>query len=558
MIAIAHSASALTAGLNAAGAGKPAGSENLAVSFGESFALAAQTPAGGSTANGTAVAPTIARKSKTVNADSDANAEPVQTAKLSVPPVASLLTMTTMLEAGNSLVPPALDAQAMIGDVEGAVASSSSVCCNAISEEPKQEGATTSLKNLAALPTFDRTAVRAGFIDKSSQEPTDEVPILVAVKNDSTGANTLPIQGEGEAATQDDATTAQAIPANAIVTTFMQDVATVRKAELDNAAPMQVSAAHEALPEQDTETISTSADSSANRTQANPQDGEASHAGVSVIAPELAKNICSSGVVRGQATRSVIMGKACVADRGKGIAETQHDMYDNVDQDVSAQAVQKPEPTTHDKSQGQSDAGAPPELALLLPHAAEPVRGVPESAIVQLAVPATSATDSARKAPENTSNASIAMPQAAVVQQTPVINAAKLIQSIGQSEMRVGMRSAEFGAISIHTLATRDELSAQISLDHADLAKAITAHLPEMQARLGANQTMDVRIHDSGQNGAMTGGSEESGSGARGNQQQEGRSTHYAKNDAVEVMQIAGSDGQVIDGGYAARLDIRA
>jgi tRNA/tmRNA/rRNA uracil-C5-methylase (TrmA/RlmC/RlmD family) len=98
----------------------------------------------------------------------------------------------------------------------------------------------------------------------------------------------------------------------------------------------------------------------------------------------------------------------------------------------------------------------------------------------------------------------------AVAQSAPVINTAKLIQSIGQSEMRVGMRSNEFGNISISTTANKDMISAQISLDHSELAKALASHLPEMQAKLGGTQPMDVRID---MNGASTG----QGAGTSGN-----------------------------------------
>ena len=115
------------------------------------------------------------------------------------------------------------------------------------------------------------------------------------------------------------------------------------------------------------------------------------------------------------------------------------------------------------------------------------------------------------------------MPQA-----LPAINTAKLIQSMGQSEMRVGMRSNDFGNISISTSATRDLISAQISLDHGELARTLAAHLPEMQARLGGNQAMDVRIDMNGQRaeqsaGTSAGMSNGSADQSRGDRQQNGQ-----------------------------------
>jgi hypothetical protein len=104
----------------------------------------------------------------------------------------------------------------------------------------------------------------------------------------------------------------------------------------------------------------------------------------------------------------------------------------------------------------------------------------------------------------------------AASQTLPVINSARLIQSMGQTEMRVGMRSSEFGSISISTSATRDLISAQISVDHGELAKTLAAHLPEMQARLGSNQAMDVRID---MNGTATGTGTGQGAGTFSNMQ---------------------------------------
>ncbi len=102
---------------------------------------------------------------------------------------------------------------------------------------------------------------------------------------------------------------------------------------------------------------------------------------------------------------------------------------------------------------------------------------------------------------------------AAMQAPAPAVNSARLIQRIGEAEIRVGMRSSDFGDVSISTLATHNSISAQISLDHADLAKAIAAHLPEVQARLGASQTVDVRISPTpianGHLGTLSGGTQQ-------------------------------------------------
>jgi hypothetical protein len=149
-------------------------------------------------------------------------------------------------------------------------------------------------------------------------------------------------------------------------------------------------------------------------------------------------------------------------------------------------------------------------------------------------------------------------------QSVPIINTAKLIQSMGQSAMQVGMRSNDFGNISISTSSTRDLISAQISLDHAELARTLAAHLPEMQARLGGDQAMNVRIDINGQTtgqgaGTSSGMSNGSSEGSRGNPQQKGSTTSSQSPDgsAGWGSSIAAPGMPSGEVGLDARLDIR-
>jgi hypothetical protein len=173
------------------------------------------------------------------------------------------------------------------------------------------------------------------------------------------------------------------------------------------------------------------------------------------------------------------------------------------------------------------------------------------------AIPA-GATAHTAKMPDVATSAPAAVPQA-----LPVINTAKLIQSVGQSEMRVGMRSTEFGNISISTSSTRDLISAQISLDHGELAKTLAAHLPEIQARLGGNQPMDVRIDMNGASAGQTGtaGGLYNGSAdqSRGGRQQAGNADSSSSGNRFAGQQLSPgvSEMTTSDRGFNARLDIR-
>jgi hypothetical protein len=125
------------------------------------------------------------------------------------------------------------------------------------------------------------------------------------------------------------------------------------------------------------------------------------------------------------------------------------------------------------------------------------------------------------------------------------------------------MRSTEFGNISISTSSTRDMISAQISLDHGELAKTLAASLPEMQTRLGTNQAMDVRINMNGtgtMNGAGTSSSMSNGSAdqSRGGRQQAGEtSSNHSGYGVQEPHYSSGRTAATIgDARINARLDI--
>jgi hypothetical protein len=98
----------------------------------------------------------------------------------------------------------------------------------------------------------------------------------------------------------------------------------------------------------------------------------------------------------------------------------------------------------------------------------------------------------------------------------PKMNTAQVVQSMVQTEMRVGMHSQEFGSISISTTLSHQELAAQISIDHAGLGDALAAHLPGMQEKLGAAYGVQARVE------IRDTGAQPSGGGANPQQQDAG------------------------------------
>jgi len=75
------------------------------------------------------------------------------------------------------------------------------------------------------------------------------------------------------------------------------------------------------------------------------------------------------------------------------------------------------------------------------------------------------------------------------------VNTAKLVQGLTQSELRVGLQTRDFGNIDIRTSASRHEFSAQISVEHSEVAHTLTSELPNLYARLNEQQVPVTNIH---------------------------------------------------------------
>jgi hypothetical protein len=101
------------------------------------------------------------------------------------------------------------------------------------------------------------------------------------------------------------------------------------------------------------------------------------------------------------------------------------------------------------------------------------------------------------------------------------INSAKLIQTMGETEMHVGMHSAEFGDISIRTSLSQQQMVTQISLDHNDLSQTISSHLSAVQAKLGEEYGLHASIVVNSQGAPLSGGQ---GNSPQRDQQSSGRS----------------------------------
>jgi hypothetical protein len=135
------------------------------------------------------------------------------------------------------------------------------------------------------------------------------------------------------------------------------------------------------------------------------------------------------------------------------------------------------------------------------------------------------------------------------------INSARVIQSMNETEMRVGMRSSEFGDISIRTSVTQQQMQAQISVDHSELVSALSAHIPAVQAKLGADYGLHASIEVS------QGGASFSGNQGQSSQKDYKPFTPFAQIDGAASP--TESDKGIVRPaaatvGEGSRLDIRA
>ena len=64
------------------------------------------------------------------------------------------------------------------------------------------------------------------------------------------------------------------------------------------------------------------------------------------------------------------------------------------------------------------------------------------------------------------------------------VNTGRLLQRIQESEINLNVRSADFGNVAIHTAMSHERVSAQISLEHIDLGKAIASEVQALQSKL--------------------------------------------------------------------------
>jgi hypothetical protein len=140
---------------------------------------------------------------------------------------------------------------------------------------------------------------------------------------------------------------------------------------------------------------------------------------------------------------------------------------------------------------------------------------------------------------------------------TTVINSAKLVQAMGQTEMRVGLHTSDFGDISIRTSGSQQQMLAQISLDHSELSQTIAAHISSVQTKLGDEHGIQASIQINNQGASHSSDSEQQQPSQRQQNAFAGSARSVNAGDHSEADQGINL-GMFVPAGNDHRLDIRA
>jgi hypothetical protein len=99
--------------------------------------------------------------------------------------------------------------------------------------------------------------------------------------------------------------------------------------------------------------------------------------------------------------------------------------------------------------------------------------------------------------------------EAAAAYPTSLIHSAKLVERIGEAELRLGIRAGEFGSVDIRTSMVRNQFTAEISVERGELGRVMAAELPSLQNRLAEQRVPMASIVLQNHTGSQSSASEQ-------------------------------------------------
>ena len=211
------------------------------------------------------------------------------------------------------------------------------------------------------------------------------------------------------------------------------------------------------------------------------ETGKRSYTGAPALKPGAVNTKGSSGTIADGAEKitanvqTAASSQASACGAGTGDAGGSGASGDNAKSDFAAAVKVAEAPTT---IQAQPQDGIQPLLQQItaVPNPLHPVE-----------VDSKPASTGSEPAPTNASPAYVPTGLSG-------LSSAQLVQSMHGSEMRIGMHSDEFGAMSINATVNHQALAAQLSFDHPELSRAMALHVPAIEEKLGAAYGMSARV----------------------------------------------------------------
>jgi hypothetical protein len=275
--------------------------------------------------------------------------------------------------------------------------------------------------------------------------------------------------------------------------------------------------------------------------------------GKTSAAPLQTSTSASQGGVQGQAATSSSTDASSQDAQGDG--SSKHDRKDTTTDASTSGAVINTAVVTGNDAAGFRAAVVTNDVGHIAPLAAT------TSATTSSSSPEVALQNAAASVHGPQHDDGVAAASGSTASSLPSIQSARLVQTASQSEMRVGLQSQEFGNITIHTAAAGQAVSAQISVEHPELARELAARLPEMQAKSESNQTIEVRMSSGQQFSAGTGsGGSSAGQEQQGYRQASASSAAFGSNSADGLFHAASANRISTQPSAATggRLDIRA
>jgi len=131
---------------------------------------------------------------------------------------------------------------------------------------------------------------------------------------------------------------------------------------------------------------------------------------------------------------------------------------------------------------------------------------------------------------------------------TSLINSAKLVERVGEAELRLGMQAGEFGRVDIRTSMVRNQFSAEISVERGELGRVMAADLPSLQNRLTDYRLPTVNLTIQNHPGSSTGAEQQK----RQDEQRAYSTNSVSSRDEGPIAPLVAWEGTAA----ASRLDI--